>query len=485
MRRLARLLVIPALLVVAAFGWDRLTYTSEPWLADLATLEDSLAAGYANLDHQVARELVDPIALHARTDSALRAARSGRDATAALRAFATAFQDGHLSVSRPTPAVVQWLEDRFTGRQDAPPLRTASADEGCRALGYRADGDPSLLALADGWTPVAGGHGTLRIGAASVGVLRIASFGVDRHLDACERAWPVAATTGEGATCDDACAEALWMAAADTILADQRRAIAALRAAGATHLVVDITGNGGGNDWVSASARQVTARDLPGHTLARIRHPHHDSTLARAEAALVMRRAEATDSAWAEVVEAGLSALRAQLAEVRAPCDRRAIWRTRGAAPCPVLALHTFTTGWVASLPPALAAHPQAAELFHPRAFRYEVGAWDGPLTILMDRRTASASEDFVVSLADHGAATTVGERTHGAGCGYTNGGIGFRLPHSGLVVRMPDCARIRANGENEVTGIAPDVAAGWERSDPEVERARKAVVALRKVVSR
>jgi hypothetical protein len=214
---------------------------------------------------------------------------------------------------------------------------------------------------------------------------------------------------------------------------------------------VDLTGNGGGNDWVGASAREVTARELPGHALGRIRHPHHDSTLARAQAALVMRRAEATDSAWAVVVDAGL-------AEVRAPCDRRAIWRARGTAPCPVLAVHTFATGWVASLPAALAAHPQAEELFHPRAFHYQVGAWDGPVTILMDRRTASASEDFIVSLADNDAATTIGERPYGAGCGYTDGGIGFRLlPHSGLVVRMPDCgafapmARTRSLGSRRM----------------------------------
>ncbi len=483
MRRLARLLLVPALLVVAAFGWDRLTYDPAPWLADLSALEDSLAAGYANFDHQVARGVVDPVALHARTDSALRAAGSGRAAAGILRDFARAFEDGHLSVSRPTPAVVQWVEDRLTGRQDAPPLRTASADDGCRALGYGEDGDPSLLALAEGWTPVAGPHGTMRIGPTTVGVLRIASFGVDRHLDACRRAWPVAVAAGTGAACDEGCADALWMATADTILADQSAAIAALRRAGATHLVVDLTGNGGGNDWVSASARQVTARDLPGHTLGRVRHPHHVAQLARAESALVMRRAEATDSAWATAVDAGLTALRAQLAEARAPCDRRAIWRVRGPAPCPVLAMHGFTTGWVAVLPSAVASHPQAEELFHPRGFRYEAGAWDGPVTLLMDRRTASASEDFVVALADHGAATTVGERTYGAGCGYIDGGIGFRLPHSGLAVRMPDCARIRPTGENEVAGIAPDVEAGWESSDPEVKRAAKAVVALRAVV--
>jgi|CXWL01.1.fsa_nt_gi C-terminal processing protease CtpA/Prc len=73
-------------------------------------------------------------------------------------------------------------------------------------------------------------------------------------------------------------------------------------------------------------------------------------------------------------------------------------------------------------------------------------------------RRLARLSEEFVVALRDAGAARVVGERTYGAGCGYTNGGIGFTLPHSGLEVAMPDCARIRNGGENEVSGVTPDM---------------------------
>lgn len=53
---------------------------------------------------------------------------------------------------------------------------------------------------------------------------------------------------------------------------------------------------------------------------------------------------------------------------------------------------------------------------------------------------------------------TAIGERTYGAGCGYLNGGIRFQLPNTGLDVRVPDCVRVRANGENEVVGIEPNI---------------------------
>ena len=77
------------------------------------------------------------------------------------------------------------------------------------------------------------------------------------------------------------------------------------------------------------------------------------------------------------------------------------------------------------------------------------------------------------------GAAKVVGERTYGAGCGYTNGGLPVRLAHSGLEAVMPDCARMRADGTNEVTGVDPDVAVGWEESDNATVIAEKAVAGI------
>lgn len=488
MRRLFRIAAIIVVLVLGLAAADRVGYDPGPWLADLATLEDSLARNYANLDHRVAGGQVDPVALHHRTDSLLRHAGSRRAARRALADVAAAFADGHLSVQRPTPGVVRWIEDRARGRTDAPPALGTGADAACRALGYHEDFSPSLLELADGWTPLGEGHGgagTLPIGGHTVGVLRIASFGVQRHLAACTRAWPGVAESATGPTCDGDCQDALWVATADTILADHRRTLAALAGAGAALLVVDLTGNGGGNEWVNAAARQVTARALRGHAAGAVRHPHHLAPLDADRAVLASARAASQDPAWNATLDSALARIARQEEALRAGCDRGAVWTRPGPPPCPVLATHGFTTGWADYLPPSRRGAPGAPALFAPFRFAYTEGAWSGPVAVLVDGRTASASEDFVAALGDHDAAVVVGERTYGAGCGMTNGGLGFRLPESGLVVRLPDCARIRHNGRNEVDGIEPDVAAGWESSDPEIERARKAVAAIRGVVSR
>ena len=104
---------------------------------------------------------------------------------------------------------------------------------------------------------------------------------------------------------------------------------------------------------------------------------------------------------------------------------------------------------------------------------------WTGRLLLVVDQRTASASEEFVAMLVDAGAARVVGTRTMGIGCGFTNGGIAFRLPRSGLSVRLPDCARFRRNGENERAGITPD-AGSWRDGDDDRRRAEIVRAAMR-----
>jgi C-terminal processing protease CtpA/Prc len=90
--------------------------------------------------------------------------------------------------------------------------------------------------------------------------------------------------------------------------------------------------------------------------------------------------------------------------------------------------------------------------------------AWQGPLAVLVDGGTGSAAELFAATLKDNGRATIIGAHTVGSGCGYTNGGIPLTLKHSGVEVKFPDCVRLRADGSNEVAGIAPDVKVGEGR---------------------
>ena len=93
-------------------------------------------------------------------------------------------------------------------------------------------------------------------------------------------------------------------------------------------------------------------------------------------------------------------------------------------------------------------------------------GAWPGRIFILTDHGTASASEDLVAWLQQNKAATVLGERTLGAGCGYVDGGGRTKMSVAPFDVVMPNCARFLADGTNEIEGIAPDVAIALHDED-------------------
>ena len=51
--------------------------------------------------------------------------------------------------------------------------------------------------------------------------------------------------------------------------------------------------------------------------------------------------------------------------------------------------------------------------------------------------------------------------------------------------MEVPDCARIRADGSNEVRGVRPDVLVGWRRMDGPNRRAQDFAAALSAIVGR
>ncbi|HEU4698733.1 MAG TPA: S41 family peptidase [Gemmatimonadales bacterium] len=498
-RRRRRAALVPLLLalVVGVGGW--LWWPADAgdhaaWRADLADLERHTAVAYANLEWFVRSGTVDPQALHDSTVAALDRARTPREARRALVAFAAAFHDGHFHVRRPTPALVVEAE-RLWQRRDTPPPRDWPAERACTALGYRADargfGLPlerldGFVALPDAGDGFPAGVLPLPDGRRA-GVLRIDLFSTYAHRSACARAWERLRDT-LSAPCGERCAEAVDSMAAVVLLDRLAARAGALAAAGADLLVVDLTGNGGGEDVVDPMARTLTATRLRANPVALLRHPHVTAQLEEARAALTEDLARGDLPAEQRALLAGgVGRLDTLLAETRRPCDWSGIWRAGAASAACAMLVHggTYATGLLDyAAPGALAGLASRWVLFGPGRFTYREGAWTGPLVVLVDRRTASASELFTALLRDNGAARVVGERTWGAGCGYTNGGIRHRLAHTGLDVQLPDCVRLRADGSNEVAGIRPDVEAGWQPGDDDLARAAKARAALANLAS-
>jgi len=137
-----------------------------------------------------------------------------------------------------------------------------------------------------------------------------------------------------------------------------------------------------------------------------------------------------------------------------------------------------FASGALDYLAPGTAPDAAAA-LYWPSAADPMRGAWDGPVYLLTDAGTASAAEMFAALMRDSGIAKTVGTRTLGLGCGWMVETPPLTLPHSHLSIRIPNCVRLRADGTDEVAGIAPDLPVLPAASESTRARAARVLDAL------
>lgn len=358
--------LILAAVAVAAVA-DVVTYDSGAWKADFERLKADMAQGYANLDWVAERRGLDLAALSSETAAEIETAGSHVIAYRALNRFIDRFDDPHFQLADQAGGGT----GGSGGAAEDPPVPD------CAGAGYQEGrhGFRFPVERLPGWRPLAEGNFPSGL-SGSTAILRIAEFGENQYLSACAAAFRPGMTD-----------RTLQLAVRASLQAELRARLAQLRRAGAKRLIVDLSRNGGGSEWVGEAVPLFTARTLERQAPRRI----------------------------------------------GPACDRRGIWEGRRPA-CSVFA--------AADAPLRIAGR----------------GDWKGPLLVLIDRDTASASEDFVAWMKDNRAARVIGERTFGAGCGYVDGGTRTRLRALPRDVRMPNCARFLRDGTNEIEGIAPDV---------------------------
>nr|HEX4317705.1 S41 family peptidase [Kofleriaceae bacterium] len=456
-------------------GSAHAAFDRDAYLQDLDALTADMSSHYANLDYAVRVRRLDLPAVLARARARLRAATTDDQAHRAFKQFLNAFGDAHLDIEwspRAEPASAPGTGSLCARLGYAPPEQTGVSRPGvefARVVSYTPASDADAADIPGGVVELGVGH--------RLGVVRIGVFMETAHPALCELA-RADLHLADDAACDDDCSDRVEIAVADRLTAAVERRVAALAAAGVGAIAVDLTGNGGGTNWVQPVLRTLTAAHLPALAFDVVRHPHWVKPLGDEIAALEQESAAHGDLPHGELA-AAIAAHEAVLAEVRAPCDRGALWTTVDAAPaCTQLARVPPVLAYAA--PGELAARGNRAALFPPSLYRYREGVNRLPLAVLVDGGTASAAEDFAAQLQDAHAALIVGSTTAGAGCGFTNGGIATVLPRSRASVKLPDCVRLRADGSNAVAGVTPDVALPLLDRDSPFERATKLVAGLR-----
>ena len=447
---------------------DAQEFSVAPWMDDFHQLLSEISVHYANFEWVANERRVNLPKLKATTEDRLRQAKSDEEARRVFERFLKSFGDAH--------AEIRWK-----------PKSSASAPDGkesfCQRLGYNQEDRNGGIdwSIISEYTPLQDADaadfpgGILRLRDRKVGVVRIGLFSEHAHPGLCAQAQKNL-YTADDAKCDNTCEDEFELAVGDLLTAALERRLQSLARAGAGSILVDITGNGGGTNWVEPAARVLTPIPLKSPRLGFVKHEHwtHQLQDELRDVESDLQHAPAADRA---LLTSAAEILRKAIAQSLTPCDRMVFWTS------PPSDLHCsqvvtgmlYTSGMLPYAAPGSFSTLNAQNvLFNPARYHYHEGTNRLPLTVLLDGNTGSAAEYFAAMLQDNKAARLVGQVTVGAGCGFTNGGISTVLKNSGAQVRLPDCERLRADGSDEVSGIIPDVLLPWADRDSRYQQSTK-----------
>ncbi len=436
------------------------------WRDDYAFFKKVLERRYSNLAWFASPEGgVDLPALDRRTAAALNAATSDEDARLAIQNFVRSFHDGHLSEMGPAAAAKR----DSVARPADPTYDRADPATGCAALGFAPDGVPQFSKafeqlpgfqlLADGIdTPFRAGEIRATGDAHAIGILRIPSFEETTDQGLCRASWARDQFWGPTGRLRRGVlrqyVEHQWYATMAALLTR-------FRADSAAAVIIDVGNNSGGDDSGDIAPSLFAAKPLRSSALL-ISWDSAAATPYMREQVKALDAMAKTDSS-SPLVREQLALFQSRQQQLqKSPCDLNWVWRERRGwttNDCKRLIDAGSSGGPLALLDPTAVSDTGIAKALHwPSAVVEYWGSWTGPVYVLTDRRTYSSAEMFAAVLQNNHAATVVGSRTGGDGCGFMDSDGLTRLPHSGMRFRVPNCVRLRADGTNEVAGVAPDL---------------------------
>lgn len=452
----------------AAGAGEQQAFSRAAWLADLEVVRSAFATKYPDLEWEVFERGVNLNKVFDDARGGIKQASSTSEAERVFDQLAHQFGNRHVRFRWPQAAEV--------------PAISADASV-CANLGYdeRMQASP-LAALIPGFhafSPKPSTEfpaGTLRVGKHLLGVLKIPLFSPAGFPALCEQA-VLALRINSHDRCGDDCADRVGEAAADQLTLDFARTLVAIQRSGADTLLIDIAGNGGGSEWDEAAARMVTQKRLNGIPTYFARGEHWAARFGRWESEL--RRSAAIARADDRVLLLHLAETVAQRrAEALIPCPTDALWEGQH-PPCKLMGDAFYSTGLLQAANRAdLIDKPWGRLVFSPMQYPYHEGIWRGPLIVVIDGGTGSAASQFAAELQDNRAAILIGS-TAPAGCGHTDGGTPTLLPHSRGVLELPDCERLRVDGQNLADGVRPDIQVEFSDREAAPARANRLIPAI------
>ncbi|MEL7481207.1 MAG: S41 family peptidase [Pseudomonadota bacterium] len=464
----------------------------EPWLADYRKATEFLAENYANLDWAAERQELDLEALTATTEEALKAAATGADRQAVLQDFIESFGDPHLLLGP--------IENRKDSHRSEDYLAldpSQTAEVVCADIGFSIDNQPVRLdfgldALTEGSEGPhfdafddlenSFGAGILTVAEKRFGYIRIPSFVTQRYPNACHVAWQTLVDNqGTTALNKRRIRDLINTDIPNQLLSDFAEHLQSFHDLQADTVLIDLTDNGGGTDWVDPLARLVGGAQL---TCPLQRVPRSDawSSMFRSMRRDVRRdlnRARTLSPSQQSILQDAIARLDVLIDETDDRCTDDQLSLARN---CNRLTDAPFYACGVFGASPGqdMTELDSRNSLFKADGYELPIAPQIPRPILIVDGHTASASEIFVAMLRDDDRALVIGSKTYGAGCGYVGEDSYVTLENFQLELWAPNCQRLRADGRNEADGIAPDVSIDWAPYDAPIARLTQLLAVLK-----
>jgi hypothetical protein len=259
-QHLRNVLLLLISLAAPAFGGDSSGFDPKPWIDDLQQIRNTYSEKYANLEWAVFEREIDLSDLFELTEARLREAPNDEAAKAAIDRLTRILGDGHVRV--------RWPQFRNSSAGPEATPGSGGRPDTCQLLGYNdARNGRTVGSHLPRYEPLSDGEaaefpaGLVRSRGRSVGIIRIGMFGPEGSLHLCIEAVR-SLSLAANAPCERECAERVESAVYAIMSRDLANGIRALEKRGARTRLIDITGNGGGSEWVEAAARTVSPLKL-------------------------------------------------------------------------------------------------------------------------------------------------------------------------------------------------------------------------------
>ncbi|MCL6272514.1 S41 family peptidase [Muricauda sp. 2012CJ35-5] len=438
------------------------------WLQDFELLKQEMTSGYANLKYAKEKEGLDLIQLSDTTRINLKKAESQKKAQEIIRKFLSVFKDGHLNATLIKEESINGSEAEQlpnSNEMDSLALTKMNYQNVDIQKTIKFDSIDGFHSLSTDTNPFE--SSIIKNGGHSIGVIRIEIFLTRWYLQTANMEWKSFKKTFDG-DCDEDCQWTFYQKVEDKLLEHLTDRIDELKNMGMEALIINVSNNGGGTEWCNAVANLLTSKHLKHLDASFVRHKHWTGIL---EDYLSLVQNDLKNTQLKPDLISKLEKLESLLSELiektKEYCDPSHVWSNQN-----LNCLELIQNPFFGELPFGIGQHEQLEELESKslleieRFLPFKKGVYDGPLYIVQDKYSGSATEEFSSLLQANDAAIIVGEVSYGAGCGYNHGGFKLNLPHIGLTIRMPDCARFRKDGMNEIHGIEPDIKINWNKKN-------------------